>query len=375
MFRLFKVLQNLISFSAANNRSRKIVFYSEGSNYWTHFKGLILQTLELGNFDITYLCSDSNDPGLKLSHPRYNSYDIGDGHIRNWIFRNINSDIVVMTMPDLETYQIKRSVHQVHYVYIQHSLVSLHMAYGKNAFDAFDTIFCAGPHHEIELKEIEINKKIAPKNLFHHGYPRLDQLIEEQKTAHNKKSSAEQSILFAPSWGKNGVIESGKAINLIRQVLEANYSLVLRPHPQTFRYAANQLQEINTLFESNELFSFESNVSSIASLLNAKLMISDWSGAALEYAIGLGKPVIFIDIPRKINNTSFKEIPLIPFEENIRSKIGRIVNMDTKNLSKDIAECLIEEKSDDLLSNVYNIGSSDEKGAGYLINLIQNIRR
>ena len=28
-----------------------------------------------------------------------------------------------MTMPDLHNYQIKRSSHKVHYVYVQHSLV------------------------------------------------------------------------------------------------------------------------------------------------------------------------------------------------------------------------------------------------------------
>ena len=40
----------------------------------------------------------------------------------------------------------------------------------------------------------------------------------------------------------------------------------------------------------------------------ADLMISDWSGVAFEFAFGLEKPVIFIDLPKKINNSDFNYI-------------------------------------------------------------------
>lgn len=372
MLRLFSLLKNLISFSAINDGSKKLVFYSEGSNYWTHFQGLIQETLTLVDFEIIYLSSDPNDPGLKLMHPNYHSFDIGEGHIRSWVFQNLNTKVLVMTTPDLETYQLKKSIFPVHYVYIQHSLVSLHMAYGENAFDAFDSIFCAGPHHVNEVREIEKQKNISPKTIFNHGYSRLDQLICDQKQYLEKNPNHPKVILFAPSWGKNGIIESGKAINLIRQILKANYPMVLRPHPQTIRYASFQLQEIIQTFERNKLFSFESNVSSTESLFCAKLMISDWSGAALEFGIALGKPVIFIDMPKKINNPSYQEISLVPFEEDIRLKIGKIIDKDTKNLKNEIFECMHEheKKTFDLLANVYNVGESDRKGAEQLLHLI-----
>mgnify|MGYP003326545469 CR=1 FL=1 len=41
------------------------------------------------------------------------------------------------------------------------------------------------------------------------------------------------------------------------------------------------------------------------SLHRSDLMISDWSGAALDYALGLNKPVLFIDVPRKVNNLDY----------------------------------------------------------------------
>ena len=38
---------------------------------------------------------------------------------------------------------------------MQDSLVSLHTIYRDGAFDYFDTVFCGGPHHNKEVREIE----------------------------------------------------------------------------------------------------------------------------------------------------------------------------------------------------------------------------
>ena len=47
-----------------------------------------------------------------------------------------------MDMPDLETYHIKRSkIHPVHYIYIFHSIFSVHSYLRKGAVDNYDTIF------------------------------------------------------------------------------------------------------------------------------------------------------------------------------------------------------------------------------------------
>ena len=63
-----------------------------------------------------------------------------------------------------------------------------------------------------------------------------------------------------------------------------------------------------------------------ASLHESELMIGDWSGAALEYAFGLERPVLFIDMPQKINNPEHDRIGLITLEESIRAEIGAIVD-------------------------------------------------
>ena len=59
------------------------------------------------------------------------SFYIGDGVARSNFFINLKATIIVMTMPDLETFHIKRSkVYPVHYVYIFHSLNNFSAPFG-----------------------------------------------------------------------------------------------------------------------------------------------------------------------------------------------------------------------------------------------------
>jgi YidC/Oxa1 family membrane protein insertase len=93
----------------------------------------------------------------------------------------------------------------------------------------------------------------------------------------------------------------------------------------------------------------------------------------LEYAFTFERPVIFIDVPKKILNPNWSDITLEPIETTIRDKIGhivspnnleeildlvRILDKNTQDISKLIKE--IREKT------VYNIGESAKVGAEYI---------
>ena len=94
---------------------------------------------------------------------------------------------------------------------------------------------------------------------------------------------------------------------------------------------------------------------------------------SLEYAFTFERPVIFIDVPKKILNPNWSDITLEPIETSIRDQIGhvvspnnlqeileliRILGKNTQNISKLIKE--IREKT------VYNIGESAKIGAEYI---------
>ena len=115
MKEFFSDLGELISFVQVPKSQKRIVFYSEGRDSWIHLKGLIAEFLKITDTDICYISSDKKDPGLSLQDSRYRTFNISPGYILNWLFSNIETDVMVMTMPDLNTFQLKHSKYNVHY--------------------------------------------------------------------------------------------------------------------------------------------------------------------------------------------------------------------------------------------------------------------
>ena len=65
-----------------------------------------------------------------------------------------------------------------------------------------------------------------------------------------------------------------------------------------------------------------------ASLLESDLLICDWSAMAIEYALGLGKPVLFVDVPPRVRNPKYAELGLEPMEMRIRRELGTVLPLD-----------------------------------------------
>ncbi|WP_339058054.1 CDP-glycerol glycerophosphotransferase family protein [Candidatus Regiella endosymbiont of Tuberolachnus salignus] len=360
-----KAISGAIGFNNLPKDQRQITFYSEGKSYWLHLENLLVATLERTDKSVCYLSSSLDDPGLMIKHPQLKTFFIGMGFVRDYVFQTIETPIMVMTMPDLNNFQVKRSRHNVHYVYVPHSLVSLHMIYRHGAFDHYDTICCAGPHHIQEIRAIEKKYNLPEKNLVALGYSRLDSLIEQAKKYPQSESENQcqhKKILIAPSWGSKGLIESGLGHRLVNELIALGHEVILRPHPQTIKFASNQVKKIVNLHEKNPHFTFESCVAGQESLHQSDIMVSDWSGAALEFAFALNRPVIFCDIPQKVNNPQYQDINLEPLEFSIRKTIGMI--WDGQSPVAEIIE-LCEQKNKNVLhelSNqyVFNQGHADE---------------
>ncbi len=354
-------IRDVMRFVQLPKEQRRLVFYSEGKNYWPHLEGLVRELLKTSDLPICYISSGEDDPGLSLTHPNYQTFKIDEGFVRNWLFENIETDVMVMTMPDLHQYQVKRSKHKVHYVFVQHSLVSLHMIYRKGAFDHYDTIFCAGSHHVKEIQAMEAKYNLPAKNLVEHGYGRLDSIIAESKKRPKQEnnSNVAQHVLIAPTWGPKGTIESGIGEKIIEQLLKDGYKVTLRPHPQTIKFTKKKIDDILKKYANNKLFSYEANVAGKESLHASDIMIGDWSGAALDYAFGLDKPVIFVDVPKKINNLDYQEIGIEPFEISIRETLGQVLKVSNiRNIDKIIKSSILGNVG----NTVFNIEKSAEKG-------------
>ena len=66
----------------------------------------------------------------------------------------MDADVVVMTMPDIENYHIKRSYirKDINYVYVPHGMDSLNMTMRTGSMDHYDSVLCTG---KIQKEEIE----------------------------------------------------------------------------------------------------------------------------------------------------------------------------------------------------------------------------
>jgi YidC/Oxa1 family membrane protein insertase len=352
---------------------RSIVFYAENKASMNHFQLLIHELTEKINLQICYVTSVENDPILSTKNQRILPFYIGDGTARTKFFSSLKAKILVTDMPDLGKLHIKRSdEYPVHYIYLFHSMYSVHSYLRKGAVDNYDTIFCVGPHQIKEIRETENVYGLKPKKLINYGYGRLDTLLQKKINSQTTNSNAKNLIIIAPSYGDNNLLERC-GIKLIDILLKSDFKVMIRPHLRTLRDSTELIDSIKKKFGENPNFTLETGVIKFDSLNNSLCMISDWSGISLEYAFTFERPVIFIDVPKKILNPNWSDIALEPIETTIRDKIGhivspnnleeildlvRILDKNTQDISKLIKE--IREKT------VYNIGESAKVGAEYI---------
>jgi len=366
---IFKQWKEYQSFQNLHASKKRIVFYAEDNSSWVYFEPIIKALIMQGHI-VNYVISSKPDQSLENLSSNLNIFWIGERSLRTIFFKTLESDVVIMTMPDLNTFYIKRSIHPVHYIYVHHSLVSTHMVYRKNAFDHFDTIFCCGPHHLNEIRKHESQLGLKAKNLVSHGYGRLDSILAQAK----RKPEANKitRVLLAPSWGENGILERIGS-KVVEVLLGTGLHVTVRPHPMTLKTQPSCINELRKIFSNKSNFVLETDIRSMDSLVDSDVLISDWSGVALEYAFGLEKPVLFIDTPRKVNNPDYNEINVEPIEIWIRNKIGRVISpTDIKKIPDTIKNFLdkTNEFKEAIIGArnkwVFNIGNSGVIGAGYI---------
>jgi hypothetical protein len=368
-------------FESLDDNQRSIVFYAENRASMNHFKLLISELTEKMNLSICYVTSVKDDPIFTSKNSKIKSFYIGEGAARTKFFLTLKAKIMIMDMPDLNSFHIKRSmVFPVHYVYLFHSMFSTHSYLRKSAIDNYDTIFCVGQHHVDEIKETEKIYELKPKKLLKYGYGRLDTLINEKEQYSEKTNTSENLILIVPSYGNKNLLEMC-GIELIDNLLKSNFKVLLRPHFRTLKDSTKIITKIKEKFSENSDFIFHTGIIPSNLFHNSRCMISDWSGIGLEYAFTFERPVIFIDVPKKNMNPNFKDIKLEPIEISIRNKVGHVVLPNqfeeiTKilnNLEKDSKK--FQKQIKELRSKtVFNISNSAKIGAKYIQDLNDSLQ-
>ena len=372
--------KELKKFEKLTDKERSIIFYAENEASMNHFRLLISELTEIKNLQICYVTSVKNDPIFSSKNKNILPFYIGDGTTRTKFFLTLKTKILIMDMPDLDRFHIKRSkVYPVHYIYIFHSMFSIHSYLREGALDNYDTIFCVGEHHKKEIRATEERYGLKEKKLIEYGFGRLDTLMWEKKKFQKTDMKNKNLVLITPTYGENNLLKiCGK--DLIKILLQEGFTVMLRPHYKILKDSKKLINSIIESFGNNPDFILEEGIIPSEKFHNSKCMISDWSGISLEYAFTFERPVILIDLPKKNLNLNSGDIPMEPIEISIREKIGHVVSPNNlekipeiiKNLDNDNFSEQIRKIRSEL---VYNIGKSAKIGAEIIEKKLHGIEK
>ncbi len=359
-------------FSVAN---KHVVFYSEKSGYYKYFRDIIEYLLSRSNVTIHYVTSDSEDQifNIAAENNRIKAYYIGEKRLIT-LFMKMDAGIVLMTMPDIDNYHLKRSYvrKDIEYIYVPHWTTSVHMIVRKNALNHFDTVFCVGEHWKNEIRKMEELYQLPRKTLVEYGYGLLGHMRAAYKGIPNREAA---QILVAPSHQEGNILESC-IDELLESLLNAGFKVIVRPHPQYIRRNPDKIAHFEERWKESfgERLELQKDISSDSSVFESDMVITDWSSIAQEYSYTTLRPSLFVDTPMKVINPDYEELGIEPLDISMRNIIGASIKPeDVQNAASEV-KTLFEKKDDfrEAISEmvdkyVYNVESAGKVGGDYIL--------
>ena len=359
--------------------NKHVVVYSEKGGFYKYYKDLLENLMSRSNLSIHYVTNDPDDAIFELAktQPRIKPYYISLKKTPT-LMMLVETDIFIMTTPDLDKYYLKRSFlkSDIEYIYVPHDMMSTHMSFREGAFDAFDTVFCVGPHVEAELRETERVYGTKAKKLVHFGYPLADELTKAgERAALEKVDTGVREVLIAPSWQEDNILDSC-IDDIISALVGKGNHITVRPHPEYVkRYGASMNAIIERYRDYDEKdITFELNFSKNKSIYTSDVLITDWSGVATEFCFATKRPAVFVNTKMKCPNPNYTKIDLVPVEISLRNEIGVALDKDKLSSLSDVLDELdskaehyrsvITEREKTL---IFNPGSAAKCGADYIL--------
>lgn len=353
--------QQLKKILTLSNKRIKIIFYSESKFYQKFSYSLIEFFSKKYPGQVYYVSSDLND---KIEDLNVKNLYIGKNLLMGFFFSIVKAEYLFLTITDLGNHSIKKTKNIDKYIYYNHSGSSTFRGYTEGSFDNYDIILCNGQYQIDEIRFREKQKNIVKKDLVLTGHFYFDYL--SKKIDLNQKGN---EILLAPTWSyeyKNFINEN--FIQLIEELLEKNFSVCFRPHPEHFKRSRSILDIINNKFKSNDKFRLDDKANNLESMQKAKCLITDISDIALEYMLVLNRPVLYLD-SSKIHNKNyshFKDFDNI--ELKFKNEFGSTFN--NKDINK--IDLLINDSIKNFNSRILNLKQMKDK---YYFNFEQTIEK
>ena len=350
-----------------NISKAKIIIYGEDKRYYNVFKPIIEELINL-EIPTIYYSSSYDDKIFEIKSDFLKSEFIGTGNKAYAKLNFIEADICLMTTPNLDVFQLKRSKGVKKYVHIMHatSEAALYCVY---SLDFFDAVLLSGENQINDIRELENLRGTKVKKLDIIGSVYLDELEKKKKFLNpNSEIKNKRTVLIAPSWGINGLLKRF-GDKLIDAILDNNFYCIIRPHPQSLIVEKQMIEKLKDKYKDNENLEWDFNVDNIYSLSRADVMLSDFSGVIFDYAFLFEKPTIipsfnfdkrgYDAIELKEETWTLKTLPKISvsLDENNFSEISNIVNGTINN--KSLKENILKVKEEAYMHR----GEAGKRGA------------
>lgn len=302
-----KELIKIIKFKK-NEINYNYCFYVENKNIFFYLKNYILKK-SIKHKVLIF----SNEKIESVDNPNIYNLCIKNKFLNYVFFKYSNFKYLYSSTPDLNNSNFVKSVKKCKYIYLQHSPVSLTMAYNSKAFNNFDAVQTINKYqfNELDLINKKFNIKVRP---FKSKYAFLE--------LNNKNINKKKKLLIAPTWNTN-FYKRNIHENLFRLFEKNKIDYEFRPH-----YMSVKKNEINLNKYDKSIL----NIDNYVDLRNYENLISDWSGIYFEFAILNKRKPMLIDTKKKINNNDYTYQKHMTIEETYRDLIGHTIKEE--NLEK-----------------------------------------
>jgi hypothetical protein len=273
------------------NYKCKYVIYSEGQQYWNVFKPIV-ETFEQNKTELRYLSSATDDPVFNISWEYIKPEYIGEGNKAFAFLNFLSAEIVLMTTPGLNVYQLKRSKSVKHYSHILHA-PSDATTYRLFGLDYFDSVLLTGDYQGNDIRFLEKQRGLREKQLVTVGCSYLDEYANNIKNIPPEENHP-FTVLVSPSWGPSALL-TRYGEKLLDPLSASGWRVIIRPHPQSQKSENEMLDRLKSRYKNSGNFEWDFQRENIYSLSKADIMISDFSGIVFDYMFLRDKPVLYVN--------------------------------------------------------------------------------
>ena len=229
------------------------------------------------------------------------------------------------------------------FIHMPHSLASLHTIYSPDAFDGYDMLFSAGPHHDREFAALGRARSLPARRSEAVGYGKLDVLADEAAMSGTPASGVSNHVLIAPTWGPDNLLDRC-GVSLAARLEKEGYLVTVRPHPLFFIEQAPALLELRDLVGRTKRIRLESPLDGDGAIFCAHVMVGDYSGTSFEFAALRRRPVVSVDVGLKVGNPDWRDLDLVPIEIGLRESLGPVVPPYVDSIVEGVGEVLSDPR-------------------------------